>query len=102
MNAGAEAARTALQAYVDCINRGDAQGATALFAPDAVIEDPVGTPPKTGAAIARWFADTVAFGTRIEPVAPIRGSHGAAAAIALKVRFTPPDGQRLRICSIDI
>jgi len=94
--------RAAMQAYVDRINARDAAGVLDLFAPDAVIEDPVGDAPKSGAALAAWFADTIAFDTRIHPVAPIRGSHGNAAALAFDVTFTPPDGGRLRIRSIDV
>ena len=90
-----------LKAYVDRINAGDAAGVTALFAPGAVIEDPIGSPPRTGAAIAAWFADTVAYGTRISPVAPIRGSHGAEALLVFDVEFTPPGAERLRIRSAD-
>ena len=98
---GQAAMKQTLQAYVDRINAGDAAGVTALFAPDAVIEDPIGSPPRSGEAIAAWFADTVAFGTRITPVAPIRGSHGAEALLVFDVEFTPPGGERLRIRSAD-
>lgn len=102
MTAGPIAMREAMQAYVDRINAGDAAGVCALFSADATIEDPVGSELKSGAAIAAWFADTVAFGAQIEPVAPIRGSHGNAAALAFEVSFTPTDAQRLRIRSIDV
>jgi steroid delta-isomerase len=98
----AQARRAAMQAYVDRINAGDAAGICALFAPDAVIEDPVGSEPKREDAIRAWFADTVAFGTRIDPVAPIRGSHGDACALAFDVTFTPPGTDRLRIRSVDV
>lgn len=94
--------RAKMQAYIDRINAGDVEGILTLFSPDAIIEDPVGSTPKAGAAIAGWFADTVAFGTRIDPVAPIRSSHGNAAAVAFEVSFTPPSGERLRIRSIDV
>lgn len=90
-----------LQAYVDLINAGDAAGVTALFAPGAVIEDPIGSEPRSGEAIAAWFADTVAFGTRITQVAPSRGSHGNEALLVFDVEFTPPGGERLRIRSAD-
>jgi steroid delta-isomerase len=73
-----------------------------LFAPDAVIEDPVGTTPKRGPEIAAWFRDSVAFGARLYPVAPIRGSHTNEAALVFDVEFTPPGGSRLRIRSVDI
>lgn len=94
--------KAALQAYVDRTNAGDAAGLVALFAPDAVIEDPVGTPFKRGEEIAAWFADSVAFETRIHPVAPIRGSHSNEAALVFDVEFTPPGSPRLRIRSLDV
>ncbi len=93
--------KAALQAYVDRTNAGDAAGLVALFASDAVIEDPIGSPLKSGADISAWFADTVAFGTHITPVAPLRGSHGDEALVVFDVTFTPPDGTRLRIRSAD-
>ncbi|WP_226016576.1 nuclear transport factor 2 family protein [Novosphingobium sp. FKTRR1] len=94
--------KAALQAYVDRTNAGDAEGLVALFAPDAIIEDPVGSPVKHHGEFASWFADSVAFGAQITPVAPMRGSHGNAAALVLDVTFTPSGGQRLRIRSIDV
>lgn len=94
--------KTALDTYVERINAGDSDGVTALFTPDATIEDPVGTPIKRGPEIAAWFADTVAFETRIYPVGPARGSHGDEAALAFEVEFTPPTGPRLRIRSVDV
>jgi steroid Delta-isomerase len=94
--------KAALQAYIDRMNAGDAAGLVGLFAPGAVIEDPVGSEPKTGDAIAAWFADSVAFGARIVPAAPIRGSHGNEAALAFDVEFTPPGSERLRIRSVDV
>lgn len=94
--------KAALQAYVDRTNAGDADGIVALFAPNAVIEDPVGSEPKTGDAISTWFADSVAFGAHITPVTPVRGSHANEAALAFEVEFTPPGGARLRIRSVDV
>lgn len=93
--------KAALQAYVDRTNAGDAAGLVALFASDAVIEDPIGSPLKSGAQIAAWFADTVAFDTHITPVAPLRGSHGNEALVVFDVTFTPPGAARLRIRSAD-
>lgn len=94
--------RAALEAYVERINRGDRDGVIALFAPGATIEDPIGTPAKTGDAIADWFTDTVAFGTQIRPVAPIRGSHADAAALMFDVTFQPPEGPPMLIRSLDV
>lgn len=93
--------RATLKAYVDRMNAGDAQGVLALFAPGAVVEDPIGSEPKTGSELASWFADAIAFGTRITQVAPIRGSHANEALLVFDVEFTPPESERLRIRSAD-
>jgi steroid delta-isomerase len=93
-------AKAVLQAYIDGFNDADADALSALFASDAVIEDPVGTPLKRGADIPAWFRQGVAMGARLELVAPIRGSHGRAAAMAFKVHMVQ-DGQPLTIRSLD-
>ena len=90
-----------LNAYVERINAGDAAGVLALFAPGAVIEDPIGSPAKTGDDLPGWFADAAAFRTRITPVTPIRGSHGNEALLVFEVEFTPPDSPRLKVRSAD-
>jgi steroid delta-isomerase len=98
----AAAMRAAIDAYVSRINDGDLPGILALFEPLAIIEDPVGSPPKTGDAIRSWFIDTIAYGTYITPVAPIRGSHANAAALVFDVTFTPPGGTPMLIRSLDV
>jgi Ketosteroid isomerase homolog len=99
---GQDVMRAALEAYVACTNAGDAEGLLALFSPEATIEDPVGTSVKQGQAIAEWFADSVAFQTRITPTASIRGSFANEAALVFEVEFTPPGSQRMRIRSLDV
>lgn len=93
--------KATLQAYADRINAGDTAGILALFAPDAEIEDPIGSPIKRSSDLPGWFADTVAFDTRITPVAPLRGSHGNEALLVFDVEFTPPGSPRMRIRSAD-
>ncbi|MGK5554558.1 nuclear transport factor 2 family protein [Actinomadura kijaniata] len=84
-----------LQSYVDGFNAGDAAAVAALFADDAVIEDPVGTPPVKGReAIDEFYANAVSAGTRLTLDAPIRGSHGDRAAMAFTVEVT---GLRIRV-----
>ena len=92
--------KAALQAYVDGLNAGDAEAVIALFAEDAVIEDPVGTPPKRGREIAEWFRRAVEMRARLDLREPIRGSHGRAAAMAFTVT-THSDGQVYVTHSID-
>lgn len=65
---GAEAAREAVERYVAGVHDGSPDVYVKAFAPDAVIEDPVGTPPHVGTAAHRAFwentlqmADSVRF-----------------------------------------
>lgn len=93
--------KAALQAYIDGLNRGDAEAVIALFAEDAVIEDPVGSPPKRGQEIRDWFHQAVAMKARLTLATPIRGSHGNAAAMAFTVA-TESEGKRVAIRSLDV
>lgn len=93
-------AKAVLQAYIDGFNNGDADALIALFAEDAVIEDPVGTPLKYAADIPDWFRQGVAMQARLELDTPIRGSHRNAAAMAFRVHMVQ-DGQPLTIRSLD-
>ncbi|GAB3660765.1 nuclear transport factor 2 family protein [Actinocorallia lasiicapitis] len=78
--------KAVLQSYVDGFAAGDAAALAALYTDDAVIEDPVGHPEITGrAAIEEFYAGAVASGAKITLDAPIRGSHGAKAAMAFTV-----------------
>lgn len=94
--------KQALQAYVDLTNAGDAAGLAALFAPDARIEDPIGSPLKTREEFSVHLANGAAYGARIIPVAPIRGSFGPEAALMFDVEYTPPGGKRTRVRSLDV
>ena len=51
--------RAAIDAYVDGYNRADREAVVALFAPDAELIDPVGTPTHKGADGIRNFWDQV-------------------------------------------
>ena len=86
--------KAAMQAYVDHFNRSDAAALADLFADDATVEDPVGSPLKRGKAeIAAFYKMAVATGARLELAAPIRASHGNAAAMAFNVRLNMPEGK---------
>lgn len=64
-----DAARlTALvHAYVAGFDAGDADALAALFAEEATVEDPVGTPPVRGReAIRAFYARSVATGAKLE------------------------------------
>jgi len=94
--------KAAMQAYVDRTNAGDAEGLIALFAPDAYMEDPVGTPLKYRDEMAAFFRDGVIYGAHIVLDGPIRGSHANEAAMSFEVRFTPPNSPRMLIRSLDV
>ncbi|MFG2244300.1 nuclear transport factor 2 family protein [Spirillospora sp. NPDC048823] len=90
--------KQALQTYVDAFNAGDAQAIVALYAADAVVEDPVGNPPITGhAAIGEFYTNAIAGGAKLSLDAPIRGSHGDRAAMAFTV-----DIPGMKIRAIDV
>lgn len=95
------AMKSALQAYVDAMNRGDVAGLLALFAPDATIEDPVGTPARGGAELAGWFWASVAVGASLRIAAPSRGSWANEAALIFEVEYNA-DGRRLRVHTLDV
>lgn len=66
--AGADVAREAVERYVAGVHDGSTDVYVKAFAPDAVIEDPVGTPPHVGTEAHRTFwentlqlADSVRF-----------------------------------------
>ena len=93
--------KAALQAYIDGFNAGDADAIMALFADNAVIEDPVGSPLKSRAEFEAFIRDGVRFGARLSLAAPIRGSHGNHAAMAFTVTFVQ-DGVRYTTNSMDV
>ncbi|MGH8453737.1 MAG: steroid Delta-isomerase, partial [Nevskiales bacterium] len=91
-----------MQAYIDSFNRSDATGITNLYADDATVEDPVGSPLKSGKkAITEFYQMAVQTGARLRLAAPIRGSHGNSAAMAFDVELNMPAG-RMVIQVIDV
>lgn len=94
--------KQAMQAYIDRYNADDLEGVVGLYADDATVEDPVGTPTKAGkAAIRDFYAYAMKTGARLSLAAPIRGSHGDSAAMAFDVILTMPEG-RMIIRVIDV
>ncbi len=78
--------RAALQQYLEGFNTRDADKVLSLFADDAVVEDPFGTPPMNGRdAFTTFFTDAVTGGVELTLDSPIRTSHGAAAAMAFTI-----------------
>lgn len=94
--------KSALQTYVDAYNRNDADAVIALYHADATVEDPYGTPPRRGKeAIADFYRTAMANGATLQLCAPIRASHGNAAAMAFDAVVNLPQGE-IRVHVIDI
>ena len=86
--------KAAMQAYIDLFNKVDAAGIAELYADDATVEDPVGSPLKNGKAEIRAFYEyAIKTGAKLTLAAPIRGSHGNSAAMAFDVNLKMPQGQ---------
>jgi steroid delta-isomerase len=86
--------KAGMQAYIDAFNRKDSEAIAELYTDDATVEDPVGTAPKKGKAeIAAFYKMAVATGAKLALAAPIRASHGNAAAMAFDVQLNMPEGE---------
>ena len=90
----------AVHAYVAAFAAGDPDMAAAIFADDAVIEDPIGTEPKVGKqAIREFYVQSMATGARLHLAGPVRVA-AAHAAFAIQVRLHW-DGKDMAIAVID-
>ena len=93
--------QAAVQAYIRALNAADLDAIAALYADDAVVEDPVGSPPKRGLAeIRAFYAGSLQMKLQVELEGEIR-SVGNEAAFAFSVSFDI-HGQRTTICPIDL
>ncbi len=91
---GEDRMKQAMQAYIDAYNRDDLDGIVALYAEDASVEDPVGSPVKQGKpAVAAFYKMAMKSGARLALAAPIRASHGNSAAMAFDVQLNMPQGR---------
>lgn len=90
----------AVHAYVDGFERGDLEAIVGLFADDATVEDPVGTPPKRGLAeIRAFYAGSLATGAKLELLGDPRcAGDYVAFPFAVKLEW---DGRRQIIEVID-
>jgi steroid delta-isomerase len=94
--------KAALQKYIDAFVASDADALAALFADDATVEDPVGSETLRGKeAIAAFYRKAVRVVTHMALSAPIRGSHGNAAAMAFDFEMNLR-GRKVRTSAIDV
>jgi steroid Delta-isomerase len=102
MNTG-ENMKARLVDYIEAFNAADAARVVALFADNASIEDPVGTPLKEGKSeIETFYTYATAVGARLELMAPPRGSRGNSASISFRVHITGRDGRPAYIDVTDV
>lgn len=99
--ASADQMVAAVETYIGSYNRADLDGVCAVFAEDAVVEDPVGTPPRVGqAALREFFAVGIAAGARLTLDGPVRcAADHAAFAFHVDLEW---DGSATRIDVIDV
>ena len=90
----------AVHDYVRALDAGDLEAIVALYAPDGVVEDPVGSPPRRGHdAIRAFYAGSVALKLDVALQGEIR-CVGNECAFAFSVSFTH-EGRATTICPID-
>ena len=79
--------RAGMQAYIDTMNAGDLAGVIKLYAPDATVEDPVGSGKIVSgkAAIEEFYKGSMQTQAQLKLSAPIRTSHSDSAAMAFEV-----------------
>ena len=97
-----ETMTAAMQAYIDAFNSGSAEAVVALYAEDATVEDPVGSPLKRGKTeIRAFYTHSIATGAKLALDAPIRGSHANAAAMAFSAHIGPVTVRVIDIMTFD-
>lgn len=70
----------AVHTYVESYNTSDLDGILSIFAEEATVEDPVGTPLKRGhAELREFFNQGVAMGAKLALDGPVRAASGHAA-----------------------
>lgn len=99
--ATSEQMREAVETYVESYNLADLDGIVGIFAEDATVEDPVGTPLKQGhEALRAFFGTGIAMGAKLHFDGPVRCADGHAAFpfhVTLEM-----EGQPTRIDVIDV
>jgi len=91
----------AVLAYVDAFTRHDTEAVVRLYAADATVEDPVGTPPHQGVeAIRSFYARSIQTGATLRLEGPVRTASNLA-AFAFSANVPSLEGPARRIDVID-
>ncbi len=85
----------AVHAYIDGFSKGDAETIAALYADDATVEDPMGTPIKQGIdAIREFYSGAMASGAKLELLGTPRCTGDYVAfPFAVKLNMNGEDAQ---------
>ncbi|MDX2170520.1 MAG: nuclear transport factor 2 family protein [Deltaproteobacteria bacterium] len=99
MTITAEHIRAVFARYCELVSQGDVEAIAQLYAEDATVEDPLGSPPHRGRAAIRAFYRAAAGAVRLELEGRVRsaGNQGAAAMIA-----RPNADPRTRVETLDV
>jgi steroid delta-isomerase len=79
--------------YPEMVTKGDVDGIVALYADDAWIEDPIGSPPHRGIEAVRKFYQAAAGSVTMKRVGPVHVA-GREAATPLKVLIGAEGGPK--------
>jgi len=95
--------KAAMQAYFDNFNAGDVEAVVGQFAVDATVEDPVGSTVHKGTAeISAAFEAVLKNRPQLTLSAPMRGSHGNAAAMALEAKVGALTIRAIDVMTFDV
>lgn len=94
--------KTAMQSYIDALNRKDIPGIISLFATDGTIEDPVGSVIERASEGLTRLVGALPSNATFHLDTPIRTSHDlSGGAFAMTVELVLND-QPMKIQSIDV
>jgi steroid delta-isomerase len=76
-----------MERYVELVDAGDIDGVVALYAEDAMVEDPVGKPAHVGIGeIARFYGEGLGrIDARACLTGPVRATHNGCGAMPFRV-----------------
>ncbi|MFD6161550.1 nuclear transport factor 2 family protein [Nocardia sp. NPDC060256] len=94
--------RDVIEQYVKLVGAGPTEAIVELYAADATVEDPIGTPARNGHAAIREFYDVIAAldrDTELRPETVRIGGNEAAFMFTIVTRVA---GQRFTLSPIDV
>ncbi|WP_167473201.1 nuclear transport factor 2 family protein [Nocardia arthritidis] len=94
--------RDVIEQYVKAVGSGTTAEILALFAPEATVEDPIGTPTRQGHAALREFYDVVTGLDREAELHPDTVRIGDRQAAFMFTIVTRVGGQRFTLSPIDV